>query len=61
MKHLYYFLALNDRFEVIRASAGTDRVGLIGASFTTVGNAADYVEQLNREEKIKPDSDTDTD
>ncbi len=61
MKHLYYYLSLEGRFEIVVAQAGTDRVGLLGASFTTATAAANYAIRLNSEAKIKPDSDTATD
>ena len=47
----YYYLSLEGKFVIIAAQQDTDRVGLIGASFTAETRAAEYAEQLNDEEE----------
>ncbi len=58
MKKHYYYLWLDDLYQVLVAQDNTDRVGLLGVNFTAQARADKYVEQLNREAQAKPDNDT---
>lgn len=47
MNRVYYYLELNGRYEVIAATPESDRLGLIGANFSTATRAQEYVLVLN--------------
>ncbi len=59
MVEKFYFLSLSpNEFVVLRGQPDTDRVGLIGATFTTQTQAAEYCRALNAEAQREPDNDT---
>ena len=49
MNKQYYYLALNGEYVIIDSSIDTDRLGLMGATFSTAKQAANYVARLNDE------------
>ncbi len=61
MNKRYYYLALNGSYEIIVAQEDSDRVGLLGVTFTATKRVSDYVEQLNREAEAKADNEAATD
>jgi len=55
MKQYYYLALESGRFEIIVAQADTDRVGLLGANFSTATQAAEYAALLNDEARAHQD------
>ncbi len=66
MNKRYYFLELDGVYVVLAGEADTDRLGLIGATFSTATRAREYVEVLNQEgaylaeAALEADNDTET-
>jgi hypothetical protein len=48
----YFYLLLNSEY-VVLVAGDSDRVGLVGASFSAEHRAAEYVERLNNDEADK--------
>ena len=46
----YYYLALNNEFLILVGQGDTDRIGLVGATFSTENLAQQYVEARNEHE-----------
>ncbi len=60
MIEIFYFLSLSpNEYVVLRGQQGTDRVGLIGATFTTQAQAAEYCRALNAEAQQTDEPDND--
>ena len=51
----YYYLYRDSEFVVVVAQPDTDRVGLLGVSFTGENRAMSYVEYLNDKEADRVD------